>query len=250
MSDPRTPARREARTSEAARRSAASPSVHGDTATLLTLDPADIASEDVSTLQARGAAYVRGYVEVEHKPTILLQNIAVVLIALRRQFTTDDGVADMRGQTHPYRQAAAELYRAANIPPDSQARVQTAVRWHVGNILRTELDAEELTSYELLTASPLERLQDDRAARAAIVSASRAESAAVTSAAGGVTVKATADSLRMAGAALNILRQLSADVIDNAMTEGQRAKLDELLAEHQTVVAQLRRHTRKRRSQP
>lgn len=216
-----------------------------DPSTLPSLALGDVADDGVEALVARGAAYVKEYAAVEHKPTIILRSLAVVLIALRMQHVDSEGRPDMRGRSGPYRGDASEVYRRAGIAPDSQDRLQKAVRWHIGNILRDELDVSTLESYELRQDSPLERQRDDRASRSAVVAASRAEVEASSSRAGGVTVKATADSIRLGRAVTNILKELSPDVIDNEMTDGQRAKLDEQLAEAQTLIAALRRRTRK-----
>lgn len=215
---------------------------------LPTLDPADIAHDDARALIARGAAYVREYAKVEHEPTILLRSLAVVLVELRKRHTDGDGRRDMLGRSYPYRQDAGEIYRQAGISEATRARTQQAVRWHIGNILRDVLDPAEVESYDLQPKSPLERMQDDRASRAALVTVSRAEVTAQSSD-GAPTVKATADHLRMATAALNITNQLSVEVIDEAMTDGQRAKLDEQLAAMQETIRKLRRHTRKSRSE-
>jgi hypothetical protein len=228
-----------------------------DPETLPALEPDELASESKRELLARGAAYAREYARVEHQPTILLKNIAAVVVAIRRKHD------DMLGKSHDYRQEVAEMYRAANIPPDSADRIQKAVRWHVGNLLRKTLTPRELKSLELLPTSPLERLQDSRATNAAIIKAAGVSSAVSASTPINVTkgkgktaqvaipepagspVKATADHLRLATVAGNIVGQLDTTVIDEHMTDGQRAKLDEELASLQKRIAALRRHTRK-----
>jgi hypothetical protein len=95
------------------RRNAASPAVPG--VDLPTLDLAEVEHDTTEALVARGAAYVREYAAVEHKPTILLYNIATVLVALRGQHTTEDGSPDWRGRSGPYRVDAAEIYRPGRI---------------------------------------------------------------------------------------------------------------------------------------
>jgi hypothetical protein len=230
------------------RRNAASPAVPG--VDLPTLDLAEVEHDTTEALVARGAAYVREYAAVEHKPTILLYNIATVLVALRGQHTTEDGSPDWRGRSGPYRVDAAEIYRLAGVTEETAGRVGSAVRWHVGNILRRRLTAEELQAYDLQQDSPLDRLQDRRQRTTAIVAAARAEveAAEASQSTGTAVVKATADHVRLGKAVTNILDQLSVDVITDGMTDGQRAKLDEELAAAQEHIRKLRRHTRKRRS--
>ncbi|MFD9442145.1 hypothetical protein [Streptomyces sp. NPDC060001] len=230
-----------------------------------TLELEAIQDEPVSALIARGAAYAREYADIEKKPTILAMNLATVLLALRRKHD------DWLGRTHEYRQDAAEAYRQANIADrDTLTRLQATVRYHVGNALRRQLTPRELKNLELLDTSPLERIQDRRATDSAILRATKVsvEVAASTprktsknakgtteevvpAQAGGAGhgVKATADHLRLAHVAGNIVGQLDTDVIREHMTDGQRAKLDEELAALQQTVAKLRRLTRKSSSE-
>ncbi|MFJ6636580.1 hypothetical protein ACIQMR_35230 [Streptomyces sp. NPDC091376] len=213
---------------------------------LPTLDPSEISGETTRQLIARGAAYVREYANVEHQPTIQLRNLAVVLVELRQRHTDSEGRPDLLGRSQAYRNDAAEVYSVAGVAPDSQARTQTNVRWHVGNLLREVFDGDTMREYKLKTTSPVERLQDAREQRAAIVAAARAEETVGTAQV--PTVRATADHIRLGSAVASIVGQMSVEVISSEMTDGQRAKLDAQLAEVQQLVAKLRRHTRKRSS--
>jgi hypothetical protein len=222
------------------------------------LDLDEIENEPEGALIARGAAYAREYAAIEDKPTILAMNIATVLLAIRKQHD------DWLGRSHEYRLVAAEVYAQANIPDDARKRLQGAVRYHVGNMLRRYLTPRELKSLELLDTSPLERQQDNRATNSVLLSAMRVSAEVEASTpkrapapakgkatsketvpeqggGAGLVVKATADHLRLAHAASNILGQLNASVIDEHMTDGQRAKLDEELAEVERVTRRLRR---------
>lgn len=222
---------------------------------LPTLQLDDIAQESEAALVARGKAYVREYVRIQGAATTLLKNVAVVLVALRIKH------GDMRGLTQAYRNDAAEVYRLTEQGGDVGADMRASVRYHVGNLLRRHMTTRELEQVGLQTTSPLERFQDRRAADAAIVKAVKISTDVTAStprpakkaAAGeervpeqaGQPVKATADHLRLAQVAVNILVQLNADVINQHMTAGQRAKLDEQLAAAQKTITALRRHTRK-----
>ncbi|MFJ3248334.1 hypothetical protein [Streptomyces sp. NPDC086782] len=232
-----------------------------DVANLPSLQVDDVRGESEAHLIARGAAYVREYVRIEHAPTILLKNIAAVVVALRLQHD------DPLGRKQEYRNSVGEMYRMSGISPDSQATTQSAVRWHVGNLLRDALPARELKALPLKKTSPLERQQNRRSVNAALLKSTTAVAAvsastpkkakgAATAAdearvpeQGGHAVKATADHLRLAGVGLGLFRQLDVTVIDEHMTDGQRAKLDDELAELQKLLAKLRRHTKKRRSE-
>ncbi|MEU7243407.1 hypothetical protein [Streptomyces sparsogenes] len=222
-----------------------STSAPGEALPALSVD--DLADEGETALVARGKAYAERYAQIEHEPETLLRNIAVVLVALRRHHD------DMRGRSVAYRKAAAEIYRAADIAPNTRVRsatetkdrMQQSVRWHIGNLLRDELDERELKDLNLSVASPLERQRAHRAIRSALSKSSKAAQSPETL---DIPVQATADHLRLANAARNIVAQLSPDVIDNAMTDGQRVKLHEELGALQEAIRVLRRHTGKRRS--
>lgn len=216
---------------------------------LPTLEVDDIAQESEPELIARGTAYANEYVRIQHAKTALLKNLATVIVALRIRH------GDMRGSSGAYRKDVGQIYR--QISEENQERLQTAVRWHVGNILRRHLTPRELERLDLKPTSPLERQQDSRAINAAIVAAGKAGQKAATSKKGRTskndeppapTVRETADQLRMVHAATNIMTQISTDVINHAMTDGQRAKLDEELEMIQKTIAKLRRITRKARS--
>jgi hypothetical protein len=216
---------------------------HVDINTVPTLQLEEIARESEAALLARGVAYAKEYATIAHKSTVLAANLAVVSVALRVKHQ------DMLGRSGPYRQAISSIYRDAGIAHNNP--LPGTVRWHVGNLLRRHMTPRELENHGLLPTAPLERQQDDRKAKAAIVVASRASDEAARSAErvdGETPVKATADQLKLGRVALNLVGQLSPEVIDGAMTDGQRAKLDEALAELQETIRGLRRHTRKRTS--
>ncbi|WP_406161006.1 hypothetical protein [Streptomyces canus] len=248
--------------SEVARKSA------GDAARVNVSDPRqleldDIADESEEMLLVRGAAYAKEWGRIENHPTILLKNIATVILALRRQHD------DWLGRDGEYRKAVNEMYRRAGVDED---RIKTAVRYHVNNALRRALTPRELKRLGLIPESALERQQDTRATNQAIVNATKVTAAieagpvrtvtpakksrakgevkadVVEQAAPGARVKATADQLRLAEVARGIVGQLRTDVIDSDMTDGQRAKLDEQLAEIAKTVRSLRTHVKNSRS--
>ncbi|MEU1254797.1 hypothetical protein ABZ445_16105 [Streptomyces chartreusis] len=238
-----------------------------DIASLQTLDLEAIEHETEPALIARGAAYAREYAAIEDKPTILAMNVATVLLALRRRH------GDMLGKSHAYRVDANEVYTSANIPDAQRTRLQANVRYHIGNMLRRVLTPRELKALDLIDASPLERQQDRRATDSAILKATRVsvdveastprtvakpakgkgkekpEVVPQQGGSAGMGVKATADHLRLAHVASNLVGQLDADVIDSHMTDGQRAKLDEELAVIESAVRRLRRQLKKSRSE-
>ncbi|MFD5161033.1 hypothetical protein ACFWMJ_23640 [Streptomyces hawaiiensis] len=256
---------------EVARRSTTGGVLRVDVKNLQTLELDTIADESEPMLLARGAAYAREYAALEDKPTILAMNIAMVLLALRKRYD------DWLGRSYPYRQKAAEVYELAGIKDKDQlTRLKGAVRYHVGNLLRDELGPDDLKALELADTSPLERQQERRATDSAILKAANvsaevaastpkkvsstpatskgkskaAKEEAVPEQGGGpgAGVKATADHIRLATVAAGLVGQLDTDVIDDHMTDGQRAKLDEQLAAIESAARKLRRYMNKRRS--
>lgn len=223
------------------------------------LDLEAIEDESERALIARGVAYARAYAAVEKQPTILAMNLAVVLIALRKQH------GDMLGKSWQYKQQAQEIYNTANIPREQRDRLTANVRYHVGNMLRRYLTPREVKSLGIQDATPLERLQDRRATdqallRAVKVSADVAasnpkpakgvqETVPATSGGPGMIVKATADHLRLASVAAKLVGELDVKVIDESMTDGQRDKLDAELAAVEAAARKLRRHLKKLRSE-
>lgn len=248
--------------SEVARHSAGE-AVRVDVSDPRQLELDDISNDSEELLIVRGAAYAREWARIENHPTILLRNIAVVVVALRKQYD------DFLGRDGDYRKAVNEMYRRAGIDED---RIKTAVRYHVNNALRRYLTPRELKRIGLIPESALERQQDARATNQAIINATKvvatvdagpiqevATPAKKTAASKrtpkgevretvveqrspGARVKATADQLRLAEVAGGIVTQIRTDVIDTDMTDGQRAKLDEHLKSIESHVRALRRH--------
>ncbi|WP_432157775.1 hypothetical protein [Streptomyces sp. bgisy153] len=245
---------------DVARRETSTALTWGSAKDLPQLELDDLKDETEESLVARGATYVREIVRIENATTILYKNVAVTLLALRRQ------MGDWRGEGYEYRQKVNEMYRQAGIDddPDSK-RIKGNVRWHVGNALRRYLTPRELKRAGLLPESPLERGQDNRATQSAIVRATRAIAAAeqpkpakssekaprgevkadaVPSTLTGAEVKATADQLRLAQVASGILAQMSEGAIADDMTRGQRTTLDKQLAAMEERIRALRELTR------
>lgn len=204
----------------------------------------DVATEGHTALVARGAAYVRRYMQIQGESTILLRNVAVVLVALRSLHTTADGDMDLVGRSQAYRDDAAEIYREAGMDVDSQTAVQSAVRYHIGNILREVYTPDTLVAYGLARESPLERSQLGKATTRALVDVARAESVDTSD-----TRTATADHIRLGSGVVGILNNMSLDHIRDRMTNEQRAKLDGQLAEAQEIIRRLRRATKTRSSE-
>ncbi|MYY03073.1 MULTISPECIES: hypothetical protein [unclassified Streptomyces] len=220
---------------------------------LPTLELEDLAGETEQALVARGQAYAREYAAIQGKATALLKNLAVTQVALRVK------LGDMRGTSHEYRTIVKDMYRSMGLSPERAETMQAAVRWHVSNVLRRHMTPRELEAHNLQPTSALERLQDNRKVNASIIRAARATTAVEEStpkpakkAAGepavpGQPVKATADHLRLADVARDILGKMDRTVIKKHMTDGQRAKLDAELSAMEKKIASLRKLTQKPR---
>ncbi|MEV7250225.1 hypothetical protein [Streptomyces cyaneofuscatus] len=222
---------------------------------LPTLQLEDIAEESEGQLVARGQAYAKEYAVVRGKAATLLKNLAITQVALRVKYD------DMRGQTGPYRAVVGDMYAGLGLPEDEVDKMQAAVRYHVGNIIRRHMTPRELEAAGLRKDTPIERQRDERAARALAVQAHRATTAVEESTPplrsrktsadeeseqpAGHVVKATADHLRLADVTLNMLGKFDRTVIKTHMTDGQRAKLDKELRDMERKIASLRKLTQK-----
>lgn len=205
-----------------------------------------LASEGREQLITRGQAYAREYARVVGAQTTLLKNLAAVTVALKLQHQ-----AWGRATAGEYKQAVSEIYDASGLTGDDRERFSAAIRYHVGNHMRRYMTPRAIERLGLQAESPLDRSRTRREETRALVRAARAEAdAAQPRETAGQQVKATADHILLGQAARNVLDKISTDVIDEDMTPGQCAKLDDHLAAIQKRVTQLRRHTKKRRSAP
>lgn len=121
------------------------------------------ATTPLHTLAARFAQTLRqAYKPGEQVDTDAMRQCAELVIDAREQFLTRDGDPDWRGQTYAYRQWYGDAFSLANVAPADTHRVQAALRYHVGNVLRERLDDEQLEALGLGTKSPRERSVDKR----------------------------------------------------------------------------------------
>ncbi|MET9959319.1 hypothetical protein ABZ128_09555 [Streptomyces sp. NPDC006326] len=217
----------------------------------------DLEHESTEALVARGIASLKRHQQISGEQTVLLRNVARVLVEMRRR------TGNWGGRGKEYRDFAARIYSGAGIAPDSLDSVQAAVRYHIGNILREVATPEELEDHKLQPLGPSERWRVQQKSRTAVIASARAEIVAAE-----VIAKApaktkgkkqteqssppappvgslVADHIRLATGVASILSQLSTDVIDG-MTDGQRARLDAQLEAAQKTLTKLRRHSRRK----
>lgn len=92
-----------------------------------------------------------------------LRAAAQALVDAREHFHTKTGDTDWTGRSHAYRQWVRDVYATARVPAEDLTRVQTAVRYHVNNIIHDRLDPETLESIGLRAESTRERSMEQRA---------------------------------------------------------------------------------------
>ncbi|BDM70596.1 hypothetical protein HEK616_40830 [Streptomyces nigrescens] len=218
------------------------------------LDLDDLKNEDEQQLHARGVAYAQEYVRARDVAATMVKNLAVVVYSVRLYR------GDPRGEGWDTKQAVKAIYDSANLDDETRERLSNAVRYHVGNLQRAHLSPRELKRLGLKEASPLERMKASRAANQTLLNGARVSSQAAkakssktsTGADEGALpettdVRIVANQMKLADAALAIVRRLDADVlVSEAVTDGQRNRVDEDLAAMQEEIARLRRKIRRR----
>ena len=107
--------------------------------------PKKLENLSAEQLIEQGQALFAEIVQRETEPTDLYRELALRLVHLRRHFPSKiEGVPDWAGRTAEYREAAAKIYAAADIPPDSETSIQARVRYHVSQAVRQIAPAGEL----------------------------------------------------------------------------------------------------------
>lgn len=94
--------------------------------------------------------------------TDLLKEAAENIVALRARFTLDDGRPDWSGRSAGYREVIRSIYDGAFIPKDYRDTLQSALRYHVGNLVRERVAEDELRAVGLTSPAPKERLARNR----------------------------------------------------------------------------------------
>lgn len=166
----------------------------------------------------------------EEERTPLLRSIAETLVEARSHFSRADGSPDWKGRTYPYRVWVRDVFTDAGIPREQQPTIQSAVRYHVGAVLRDRLDDETLADYGLIPRSPRERSADRRAGRSALLKALTSRDLA-----GGSLVALTAASTVLSKIDPADLDDLDGDAL--AVVEATLADLERLVKRLRRRVA-------------
>ena len=179
-------------------------------------------------LQNEATRLVRSYVRDPEAPdrTNTLREIARRFVSLRECFLTSDGEPDWRGATYAYKRAVGEIYSMAGPSREEQYRVANTVRYHVGEVLREQLDEATIEELGLRQASPRERSVEKRERERELLDVMR-----------GPGEGGPIDPLRGAAAAYGALSHIAAEDVA-ALTEAQRRRLSASLTK---VSAECRR---------
>lgn len=112
----------------------------------------------------RAGALLADYLRDGRTRTDLLKELAVIIVELREEHHIADGRPDLAGRSAPYRAAIARIYERARMSSDAKTRdaVQTAIRYHVGNLLRERYSEDELAAAGLSNVSPKDRRDTER----------------------------------------------------------------------------------------
>lgn len=115
------------------------------------------------------------YLEQGSSRTDLLKAAAEHIVELRARHRLDSGDTDWAGRSQPYRTDIAEIYARAGVTTyQERDRLQSALRYHVGNLIRERATAEELERAGLYRETPRDRMHNTREAMQAAASVSGA----------------------------------------------------------------------------
>lgn len=162
----------------------------------------------VRTLKEQAVAAIRAgsRTDDDGERTRQYRAAAEALVDARPFFTGTDGLPDWGGRSHDYRVWVGECYGEAGVLPAERHRVQGAIRYHVGNLLREKAPKEALEALGMATTTtPIERGAKQRAARSEIVRAVRGQ--------------AEVDTLRAMTAAEALLKRIGSDDVQDLAGE-------------------------------
>lgn len=117
----------------------------------------------VASASTKAVAALRVLVRGKRGPAEL-RAAAHAIMDLRQCFE-HEGIPDWAGRTPEYRMKAEEVYRKAGVPSDSEDKLQSALRYHIGNVLREQAPPEHLDQLGLAKKGPRGRTQELRETR-------------------------------------------------------------------------------------
>ena len=137
----------------------------------------DTPTRNIEALKNRASDLARkaDRTEDKYERAEAIKELSVLLLQLRAEFTTEDGKTDWTGRTYAYRSAVRELFAMSGVPRERTIKMQALTRYHIGNLLRDQLDPEQLADLGLIVESPNERSNEKRRERMGVVRAVRGQ---------------------------------------------------------------------------
>lgn len=116
----------------------------------------------LETLTDDAARLLGDYIASGRTRSDYLRACAAVIVEIRAHFILEDGRTDWGGRSPAYRKIIHDIYQRAHVPTDRYDTVQAALRYHVGNLLRDRVSADDLAAVGLSGVSPKQRLARTR----------------------------------------------------------------------------------------
>jgi hypothetical protein len=111
----------------------------------------------LNTWITKATTACKRYMEADSSRTEALKDLARAVVKIRQATKDTDGKPDWAGRSQSYRDAIGKVYQEAGVPEDSQANIQAALRYHIGNVLRDEAPPADLKALGLKAEGPRER---------------------------------------------------------------------------------------------
>lgn len=109
-------------------------------------------------LQAAAVKALRSwYNRGDKKSSNDLRTVAESVVPARSHFYDKSGRPDWRGTSNLYRRWLRETFSLAGIAAADVSKTSSALRYHIGMVLRETLDVEDLEEFGLLPEGPRER---------------------------------------------------------------------------------------------
>ena len=119
-------------------------------------------TQDLSDLQDAIVREIRRYFRAEGpESTLLLRQVARLMVEARSRFTLLDGTPDWQGRSGDYRRWIGEAFTQAGV--EDRHNLQSALRYHTGLLIRERLSERELEEFGFIKASPREVVGERRA---------------------------------------------------------------------------------------
>lgn len=111
------------------------------------------ASLDRDGLKTEGVRLAKSYYEYEKKTTVLLKEIAEVVVAARMKFRDpkQKGIPDWNGNSKLYSDYIQGIYEAAGLPKGTQDGLRNNLKYHVQNLVKQVAPKEHLEKLKTKT---------------------------------------------------------------------------------------------------